>query len=283
MAQENDIVQEGMSSEELDALTLGESVSEDTDAEAKAALEAAEALKETETEEEVDPKDAVIGDFRRKARDLELENAKLAGQLEARKELQTETKEEVTPEKSPLEIAEAAYVEENGDLDGFAMTGALYREQAAFDKANDQKEREVVESTRTKSTMEITAANLQEGDLSPETAGEGLDLQSMCKLGDKYLTNGDNLDLAELQQAKGTAVALKEAYKIMKRRVLESGTEDSATLQKAIDAKAGKKKVPAKKNNEDDIDALTTEEDDDLTQVDDDAPRVERLTNFIFG
>ena len=276
-------ITEGMSSEELDALTLGEEdVSKDAEAEAeaKAALEAEEALKETE--EDADPKDAVIGEFRRKARDLEIEKARLEGELEARKTLQTETQKEVAPEKSPLEIAEAAYIEENGDLDGFAMTGGLYREQQAFDRAADQKEREVAESGKVKSTMELTAANLQEGDLSPEKAGEGLDLKSMCSMGDKYLTRGDNLDLADIQAKRGTAVALKEAYSIMKRRILLSGTEDAAALQKAIDAKS-KTPVVKKKNKETDIDALITGEDGDLDEVDDDAPRVDRLTNFIFS
>jgi hypothetical protein len=285
-----DIVQEGMSSEELDKLTLGEEETVDDSAKAtaeeEAALEAEEALKETEeaaAEDEADPKDAVIGEFRRKARDLEIEKARLEGELEARKALQTETKDEVAPEKSPLELAEEAWLEENGDMDGFAMSGQLYREQKAFDDAKVQRERETETAKTVETTMASTASELQAGELSPEAVGEGLDLKSMCALGDKYLDKWDNGKLADIQATKGTKAALTHAYKILKTRILEAGTEDTQTLQKAIAAKAKKdKEVSGKKNTETDIDALTTEDETVVTD-DEDAPRVERLTNFIFS
>ena len=268
MLEDNEIA-EGMSSEELDALTLGEDVSEDTDAE--------EALAAVE-EEDVDPKDAVIGEFRRKARDLEIENARLQGEVEARKELGLPAKEAEAP-KSPLEIAEAAYVEENGDLDGFAMSGDLYRKQEAFKDAQHS----VEAAKKTETVMETTAVKLQNDELSPEKAGEGLDLRSVCAMGDKYLTRGDNIDLSDTQAKHGTEAALKQAYAVMKRRILESGTDDAKTLSAAL-AK-GKAQQPKKKpkNSEQDIDALITSDDDDGSGVDDNAPHSERLTNFIFG
>ena len=275
---------EGMSSEELDALTLGEdeqvedtaaaTAAEEAEAEAKEALAAAE-------EEDVDPKDAVIGEFRRKARDLEIEKARLEGELEARKEV-TATKTEEAVVKSPLELAEEAYVEENGDLDGFAMSGALYREQKAFDDKQAALKREAEESSQTKTTMETTAVQLQSGELSPEKAGEGLDLRSMCAMGDKYLTRGDNLDLADIQAKRGTEAALKEAYSIMKRRILSAGTGDTETLQKALDAKAKTQPKLKKKNTESDIDDLITDDGSD-EELGSDAPLTERLTNFICG
>jgi hypothetical protein len=276
---------EGMSSEELDALTLGEEETVDDSAaataEEEATLEAKEALAAVE-EEDVDPKDAVIGEYRRKARDLEIEKARLEGELAARKEANV-TQTEETAEKSPLELAEEAYIEENGDLDGFAMSGALYREQKAYDEKQEAIKRETEEAGHVKTTMETTAVQLQEGELSPETAGEGLDLRSMCAMGDKYLTRGDNLDLADIQAKQGTEAALKEAYGIMKRRILAAGTEDTKALQKALEAKAKTQPEPKKKTNtESDIDSLITGDDTD-DGIETDAPLTERLTNFICG
>jgi hypothetical protein len=307
---------EGMSSEELDELTTDETVADDAVVssseakpdEAKLAQEALDATgaesppagesveddtttteraeEETpkgEEKPEADPKDAVIGDFRRKLRDQELETARLQGELQARKDLQTKAEE--PPPKSPLELAEAAYIEENGDLDGFAMTGSLYRQQKAFDDEQAAKKAATKEQTQTSNAGVQAENELQQGDLSVEKMGEGLDLQSVAKVGQKYLTRGDTVDIADMVQTRGYAAALKETYKRMRARTLEAGGEDAKILQNAIkNAKKGKSQTKPKKQGNTDIDALTTEGEDEVKgEAETTETHSQRLANFITG
>lgn len=303
---------EGMSSEELDKLTTGEEVEDDTlaqealDATAsdEESTPAEESVTEDETkteeesseeqekkkpdESEVDPKDAVIGDFRRKNRDLELEKAKLEGELEARKSIATTTKD---PEKSPLELAEEAYIKADieaggeGDLDGFAMSGELYRKQKAFD------DKQIAEKATADNQQQVNTAavqvesELQEGELSAEKMGQGLDLQTVAGIGTQYLTKGDRLDIADMVKTRGSKVALKAAYKVMVRRTLAAGNEDSKLLQNAINTKGKKSKTQTepKPKGKIDIDAFTTEGDDTHTGEAETDTQNKRLTDFIFG
>lgn len=296
---------EGMSSEELDALTTGEESEQTEDNLAQEALDATATKEESspaeesvedetteETEEEasvekekpeVDPKDAVIGDFRRKLRDQELETARLEGELKARKSIQTTTE---APEKSPLEIAEAAFAEANeGSLEGFAMDGELYRKQRAFDKVADAKAATAEKQSQVNTVAIQAETDLQEGDLSAEKMGQGLDLQTVEGIGNQYLTRGDRLDIVDMIKTRGSKSALKEAYKIMVRRVLAANNEDSKLLQNAIDAK-GKSKTqpkPKKPKGQTDIDALITEGEDVDTGEAETETVSKRLTDFVFS
>jgi hypothetical protein len=286
VAKENLEVSEGMSSEELDALTTGEVVENEDDP--KLAKEALEAIGEdpdetevAETEDEkaareaaeaealqADPKDAVIGQFRREKRDLELENAKLQGELEARKSLQTDQTQKV---KSPLELAEDAYTEEYGSLDGFAMSGELYRQQEAWkDKQTAQKTTETQESSAMQEVNREKAV-LQNGDLSPEKAGAGLDFKSVIDNGQDYLDEADVLKVKLVKQKLGTNAGLRKAYDLCKQALIDNGQLKAKT------------KPQPKPNSETDIDALTTEDDDAITGEAEDLPHSERIANFICG
>ena len=301
---------EGVSSAELDELTVDEAVEDSTPigtantekSEAELAQEALDATeepspaeesvedepkveeeepveeKESEKEKpEADPKDAVIGDFRRKLRDSELEAATLKGKLEA----QTEKAKDEKPPKSPLEIAEAAYIEENGDLDGFAMTGDLYRKQRAFDDAQAESKTTTKEQKQTNVALSQAAESLQEGDLSVKMAGKGLDLKTIAKIGDPLLTRGDMVDLADTQNDKGHTAAVKAAYKIMLRRILSAGGEDAKALKVAINAKS-KSQTKPKPKLKPDIDALTTEGEEEPGEAETDT-HSKRLVDFIFS
>lgn len=282
---------EGMTSEELDALTTGEE-SEDVSL-AKEALEtteeptpAEEPVKdkpkadeetpaETPAEEPVvDPKDAVIGEYRRKSRDLEIEKARLEGELEARK--QTGTAE---APKSPLELAEADYLEQNGSMEGFVMNGELYRQQKAFDDKQAAVKSATQKQEDANSALLGAAEELQEGELSVAKVGDGLDLQSIANIGDKHLTKGDKIDLADIQARRGTAVALKEAYKIMIRRTLAAGGQEAKLLQNAIT----KSKTQAKPKEKTNIDALTTEGEETNAGEAQPETHSKKLTDFIFA
>ena len=264
---------EGMSSEELDALTTGEEVEEPENL-AQEALDATkedsppaeESVKEepeveepekeepAEEKSEVDPKDAVIGDFRRKNRDLEIERARLQGELEARKSIQTEAKE---PPKSPMDIAEADYFEQNGSMQGFSISPDLYRQQRTFETEQATAKVSTEKQEQASSTLEQVGLSLQEGELSSEKMGEGLDLQSVVNMGEKNLTRGDLVDLKDLQAQRGTEVTVKKYYKMLIQRTLEAGGNDAKLLQSAIS-----KSQTKPKKEKTDIDALTTEDED---------------------
>ena len=281
---------EGMTSEELDALTIDEEVKDETIV--KEALEATEEsspaeesvetveeeTKEKESEavaeEEVDPKDAVIGDFRRKLRASELENARIQGQLEARKELQTKVVEEVP--KSPLEIAEDAFREANGNLDGFAMTGELYRQEKAFDDAKTASKASTDQQMQTSTSLEQVGLTLQQSDLSVENKGVGLDLQSVSKF-DSHLTRGDKVDLQDYNAIHGTEATVRKYYDMVIKRTLAAGDTDSTLIKNAIKVKTQTKPTKVKT----DIDALTTEGEETNKGETETETHSKRLANFI--
>ncbi len=306
---------EGMSSEELDRFTTGEEIEQTDETLAQEALDATATDTETEssdtpaeesaadktaaeddkseqektteselseTDQQLRAKDSKIASMKHENRDLAIEKARLEGQLEARESIATKAE---APEKSPLEIAEAAYIEEKGDLEGFAMNGDLYRQQRAFDKAADEKTA-TTDSQQQGSNTAIQAENeLQEGDLSSEKMGQGLDLKTVEGIGNQYLTRGDRLDVLDMVKTHGSKPALKEAYKIMIRRTLAAGNEDSKLLQNAINIK-GKiksKSQPKPKKEPINIDALTTEGEDGITGEAEAETHSSRLANFIVG
>jgi hypothetical protein len=286
---------EGKSSEEIDAIMMeGEEGEEEFKADQNLAQEALEATEaespaeksvEDEKAEEETPeakeevvveesseklseeqqqlraKDSKIASMKHQTRDLELENAKLQGELQARKELQTQTVTE-SP-KSPLELAEAAYIKEFGELpeEGLPMSSDLYRKQKAFDDEQAAKTASTDNQQRVSNAGIQAESELQTGELSAEQMGQGLDLQTVAGIGTQYLTKGDRVDIADIVQARGSKAGLKEAYNIMVRRTLAAGNEDSKLLQNAIAIKAKGKTVTQKKTlkTEKDVDELTTE------------------------
>ena len=302
---------EGMSSEELDKLTTEEepddaglaeetlAATEDesspaeesveTDETKKAEEEAPVEKEESEAEEKPkpDPKDAVIGDFRRKLRDSELETAKLQGKLEAQVEAETKAKE---PEKSPLDLEiekQAKQAELDGedfDEDDVKISPSLYRKQKAFEDAQASKTTTTEKKAEANTVLTQASEALQDGDLSAEKLGQGLDLKSVAQLGDKYLTKGDLIDLADIQTKRGTTATVKEAYNIMLRRIKAAGGEDAKLLQNAINIKAGKKSQPKPKKpkGKPDIDALTTEGEDEVKGEAETETHSKRLTDFMF-
>lgn len=251
---------ESLAQEALDATEESTPAEESVDKTAKDESETTEAEESEETEEEVDPKDAVIGGFRRKNRDLELENAKLQGQLGERQSIGDAPVEVV---KSPLDKAKEAYIKENGDLGGFSFTVELYEQNEVFKAEQSQKKITVTAQEQANRTSNAIAEDLQENELSEAVKGKGLDFVSIQTIGGQYLTKGDELDISNISRTKGTKAALKEAYNILVRRTLTAGTADSKILQKAISVKAGKSQPkPKPKTGKTDIDALTTKDED---------------------
>ena len=286
----------GMSSEELDSFTTDEEVedsglteealeatgdspsaeepvsTEEKPVEEKPAEEAApEKEAVPKKEPEPDPKDAVIGDFRRKNRDLEIEAADLRGELKAR---QTTT----AVSKSPLELAMEA--EGVDDPDELEKPYSVMVKQNAWEKEQDAIKTATTTEQTTKTGLQQAAADLQSGELSAEKMGVGLDLQSVARLAESHLTRGDLIDIEDIQKVRGHNAALKVAYKRAIARTLESGGEDAKLLQNAIKAKG--KISQTKPKNETDIDALTTEGVEDTGEAETETPN-SRLIDFLGG
>lgn len=256
---------EGMTSEELDALTTGEDTPEKVEQDlAKEALEATDSPAEetvsepeekeedlSEDQQQLRAKDSKIASQKHELKERDLENARLQGQLEARKELAAPQ----APVKSPLEIAEAAYIEENGSLPegGLPMTGDLYRRQEEF--ADKQRETKAAASEQSRGNNAALHAEdeLLTGELSEEKRGKGLDLKTVTGIGKQYLTKGDRLDITDIAQSRGEKAALSAAYHIMVRRTLAAGNEDSKLLKIAISKSQTKPKKEETPDNDDSV------------------------------
>lgn len=290
-------MQDGMSSEDIDALTTGEEqekpevlAQEATEQESPPAEESVKdetKPKETEetpveepepelseTEQQLRAKDSKIASMKHQNRELEIERARLEGELEARKSLQTP---EEKP-KSPLEIAEAAYLEINGTLEGFSMDGELYRKQRAFDDEQEAKQTAATEQEKKKTAMDRAVKSLQADELSVEKMGAGLDFNSVVGLGQHYLDKADMMKIEIVTNRDGVDAGVRKAYELCKAAILAANNSDSRLLQNAIESKSQPK--PKKQT---DIDALTTEgEDADTGEAEEDT-HSQRLTDFIFG
>jgi hypothetical protein len=312
MENENEINDFGMSSEDLDKLTTGGDVVNNASKDAQAALDATADLDDSKNDDEssddenkvsidkskpasesvvseegklseeeeksaekpkVDPKDAVIGDFRRQLRDAELKIANLEGRIQVQPVVNREERQIL----SPLEKA----AEEQGvDVDDVEMTGKLYKEQKAFEKAQDEKaanqtfEQKIAEAER-----KITA------EMSAEKMGEGLDLVTVTQMGTKYLTPGDRYDIALITHQHGPEAALKETYKRCGRAILNSGTQDSVVLQNAMKAKQTQSPVKPKVNKQTTVQSQENsgkDTDNGDTGIGAATPN-KRLANFIAG
>ena len=287
---------DGMTSEELDALTTGEEEEKPeviADATAEESLPAEEPVKDetkleetpvieepelTETEQQLVAKDSKIGEFRRKNRDLELDNARMQGELEARKSIKA-------PEepKSPLEIAEAAYLEKYGNLEGFAMDGELYRQQRAFDDKQVAVKTAKTEEEQAITTMNKSIESLQSDELSPEKVGSGLDFRSIVELGKHYLDKADLYKIELISHRDGIPAGVRKTYELCKQAILEANNEDSKLLQNAMKSKSQPKPKETKEPKKPiDIDALILEGEDAETGEAEKGTHNQRLTNFIF-
>ncbi len=296
---------EGKSSEEIDAIMMeGEEGEESADdnlaSEALKATEADSQVDESEKdksaedeatdevlEEKVDTeelsadqeqlraKDSKIASMKHTHRELELENAKLQGRLEAQAEMQTQTK---VVEKSPLEIAmEAEGVTDPDDLE---KPFTVLLEQQKWEKEQDSKASAETVSETQDSSLDGTIKALQETELSAAVVGEGLDLLSVKQYEDN-LSKRDETFLRNKNVTDGSAVMVREYRKLVIARTIAAGGEDAKTLQRALKLAPGKP-VTLKKTlkTEKDVDDLTTEGDDTTGDIEsNDIP--ERLKSFV--
>ena len=278
---------EGMSSEQLDAIMMeGEEGEEELKADSNLAEEALKATasdspaeestedekvedETTEAKEEVEEelseaellikgKDSKIAAVKHENRDLAIENARMKGELDARKSMQAESKAE--PVKSPLDIA----MEKEGvdDPDDLQKPYSVMQEQNAWQKEQDLKASAATQQETANSVAVQAEKDLQTGDLSAEKMGVGLDLRTVAGIGEQYLTAGDRLDIANIAKSQGSNAAMKLAYVVMTQRTLAAKNDDSKLLQNAINIKTKTVTRKTSLKTEKDVDDLTTEGDD---------------------
>ena len=243
-----------MSSDELDEL-----FDEDDEKADKPKEEPAKKEELSETDQQLRAKDSKIASMKHTAKELELDKVRLETELEVRKELQAEAKTQEEP-KSPLDIAKEEHLAEFGDLDDFKFTVDLYEKNEVFKaeqaKVKTAKAEQAKVKTATDNTARINvesnraAESLQSGELSETVMGKGLDLKSVSAIGDKFLSEGNLLDLKNINATKGTEAALKAAYKIMVRAIIQNGGEEAKTLALAINARKSQAKPKKEKQRE---------------------------------
>jgi hypothetical protein len=310
----------GMSSEEIDALTMEgeEDVTSDEDIEiaqkvvdgindsddsAEESVEGEEAEEAEEkdeeqskeesdekekSEKEVDPKDAVIGEFRRKLRDQEIENARLQGAIEAMQTIGQKT-EKAPVEKSPLQKAKEQYVEEYGSLDGFNITVDLYEAQETWKEEQVQKKAE----TERRTSLDQKATQIADTDYTAEKMGQGLDYRSIVIPGQRYLTEKHLQLIAATSAVEGTEAAIRKTYELCKDALLKAGGPRAEAIKLATQEKPKPKpkgSKPTQTKNEKRKTGMTSEEVDNLTtegeesnKGEDELSHSQRLTAFMFN
>lgn len=285
----------GMSSEELDAFTTegeeddtltkevatdetpaGESASEEKTVEVE---EKPEEKPEEETYEQTQlrAKDQKIASVKREKHELELENARMQGELKARQELQKSE----APVKSPLQKAKEAYIAENDNLEGFTMTVDLYEEQEAFKEEKRIKQASADKAAESQNATGNFVEELQSEEISAEKVGKGLDFKSVVLSGQHYLDQADLMKIQLVSKSKGQKAGLKKAYDLCKEAILAQNEDNhDKILLKAAIVQAGKKSQ-TKPKEKTDIDALTTEGEDAPTGEAEKETVNPRLANFL--
>lgn len=199
--------------------------------EADLAAEALAATEQPPEEPAVDPKDAVIGGFRRQLREAELRAARAEGALAA--------KTVAPPEKSPIELA----AEEQGvSVDEVMIDGKLLRKHEAWkaDQAGNQARQQATQDYQAGSEAALLA-------MTDENLGEGLGLESLAKVGEHLLTDQDHQEIFMAGKKCGTMF-----YKKLQERILEANEKGTEELCKRLKPQKSqlKPKKPQKKPDE---------------------------------
>lgn len=208
--------------------------------------------KETPQVPEADPKDAVIGDFRRNLRDSRADNdalrAQVADQGRAIEELRKP--QEVVP-KSPIEVLAAEDPQATPDAETFHRQSVWEANQRAGEvkrttEVTEQQDQQRADKDR---TTAINEAQVKAADeFSTEKVGQGLEFETIITMGEKFLTPGEKDDIRRTDPDK----LWQLAYKLCKRAIAESGSAEAKLLsqREAVHKKGGKKEDKEDKEEE---------------------------------
>ncbi len=225
-----------------------------------------------------------------RAKDAELENARLQGELQGIEKATAKT-EDAAVALSPVQKEMAA--QEVNSEDELDLTGAeamkLMRAETAFEKK--QEDTKAVQ-TNTQTVKQAQATSYREAIDANDI--EGLDFKTIVTEGEKLLTRGEGIDLGDMTDGFGDAV-----YKKCLNAIIRKGGDRAEELQKLVDAQkpetkpeeeevveektVTKKKVAKKKTNrdDDDLDAKLLESEDEGGDEDDQPSSA--IMNHMFG
>ncbi len=161
--------------------------------------------------------------------------ARAEGKVEALQSQQVETAVE-----SPLDVAKKAYIEENGDLEGFTMSVDLYEKQELF------KEHKATQAVETETTQKLQVVQLASVDAAKIVHD---DWQDVINAGVKLLTKGEHLDLEGTGNDFGelTYEKCKTAIERNKSVSKETNAAPNSELSKSEAAEKAKAKAEAEK------------------------------------
>lgn len=253
-------VEEPIEDSKVDETPVDETPADETPAgepkeeESTLAQDALDEASETE-KPEVDPKDAVIGDFRKKGREKDLLIENLKGQIEATKPKPEVKEKEVI--KSPMDLALEKAAEEQGvsvDEAEVTLTGKLNREQKAFE--TEQRATQTATTTKEQSDAAANTAFATAGEtMNTEAMGKGLDFNTIIEQSGDMVTPEDMKWLAS--KSKSYADFYKRLYKFSLDAIIEAGGDNAKILQaqvkahsqanKKIEKKPEKPEVPKRK------------------------------------
>lgn len=178
---------------------------------------------------EVDPAGAKIGEYRRGNRELKGQLATVSQQLADQAKVIEELRNPPPPpEKSPLE--KLAEEDPDGDPDTQTLIAQSKWEQKQRDAAANHATTQQATTTRNEkiAASQVTAADT----FSEAKVGMGVDFETVIAMGEKYLTEGEKLDIRNADADK----VWDTAYRICRRAVLQSGKPDAKTLRSRINA-----------------------------------------------
>lgn len=165
--------------------------------------------------------------LRGRAQKAEIEAAELRGKVSVLQSQQIET-----TTVSPLDTAKAAYIKENGDLDGFTLSAELYEQQEAY-KAH--------QATKTaEGEAAITLANQQATSIHASKLVHD-DWQEVLDAGEKLLTRGEHLDITSSGEKFGELAYAKCKAAIERSKPVKETSAAPETKTSEQEAKAKKK------------------------------------------
>ena len=180
---------------------------------------------------EIDPKDAVIGDYRRQAREQRADNETLRNQVAEQGRAIEELRQTTEPvEKSPIEKLAAEDPLATPDVGTLAAQSQWEARQRAVErKSTDEAatKQATVQSQQSRNTAIGEGQLVAAETFSAEKVGQGVDFESVITAGEKYLTEGEKLDIRNAPVDK----VWELAYQTCKRAIMNSGTAEAKLLQ----------------------------------------------------
>lgn len=199
---------------------------------------------------EVDPKDAVIGGFRRDLRDQRADNQSLRQRLDDQDQVIADLKQTKEPvEKSPIDKLAAEDPLATPDVGTLAAQSQWEARQRATERktADEAATKETTARTQQERNKAIAAGQLVTAEtFSVEKVGQGVDFESVVTAGEKYLTEHEK---KFIRTAPADEV-WDLAYQMCRQKLLNSPEGKLLQQREAAHTKKGDEKDDNKEDTE---------------------------------